>query len=174
MDLLEASVTADLLSRTASTSRVQTIVQLSLAPVFLLAAIGAFLNVMNTRLIWIADRVQRLDHQQEAENRSRAIERELQELPALQRRLKHAQVAINLSTLSALLISAIVALLFISAFVRPPLGTYVAVLWIAAMALIFVALLYFLLETRLATTTARQRRRLSRVIESKKSQNSDA
>ncbi|MBB3762988.1 DUF2721 domain-containing protein [Sphingomicrobium lutaoense] len=169
MDWIEASLAADFISRTSNTARVQAILQLSLAPVFLLAAIGAFLNVMNARLIWIADRVHRLDHQQEAENRPRAVERELEELPALRRRLKYAQISINLSTLSALVISGIVALLFISAFVRPAMGSYVAFLWVAAMGLLVAALTYFLLETRLATTTARQRRRLSRQIESKRS-----
>ena len=43
----------ELIQRTSSAVRVQHILQLSLAPVFLLAGIGAIMNVMVSRLIWI-------------------------------------------------------------------------------------------------------------------------
>ncbi|PZP18065.1 MAG: DUF2721 domain-containing protein, partial [Kocuria rhizophila] len=59
LDML--SLAGDLIARTSSTARVQEIVELSLAPVFLLAAIGALLNVVNSRLIWIVDRVNRIE-----------------------------------------------------------------------------------------------------------------
>ena len=57
----DAGITTTLIERTSSTVRVQHILQLSLAPVFLLAAIGAVLNVMNSRLIWIVERVNRIE-----------------------------------------------------------------------------------------------------------------
>ena len=155
------SPVGELLERTSSSLRVQEIVQLSLAPVFLLAAIGALLNVVNTRLVWIVDGIDRLE---------RAIERgcagrEAETMPALIRRRDHAQNAVNLCTAAALTICVIVATLFISAFIKPQIGTLVAVLWILTMLLLFAGLLFFLLETRLATTSARERRRLSREIE---------
>ena len=155
-----AGIATDLISRTASTARVQGIVQLSLAPVFLLAAIGAMLNVMNQRLIWIVDRVERLERREEEGRPSREVD----ELPALHRRQHYAQVAINLATAAALTICVVVALLFISAFIRPAIGTAVASLWIAAMALVFGSLFYFLRETQLATSTIRERRKLSKQI----------
>jgi hypothetical protein len=162
IDLLAISgdLASDLIARTSSTQSVQKIVQVSLAPVFLLAAIGAFLNVMNGRLIWLTDRVDRLD---ESENAGRP-DPALEELPVLRRRQTFAHSAVNLSTTAALLICIVVALLFVSAFVRPPLGTIVAVAWILAMGLVFTALLFFLLETRLATSSASERRRLSKKI----------
>ena len=55
-----SNIAFDLLERTASTLRVQEIVRLSLAPAFLLAAIGAVMNVMMGRLIWVADRIERV------------------------------------------------------------------------------------------------------------------
>jgi len=158
--LADSGFATDLISRTSSTAKVQAIVQLSLAPVFLLASIAALLNVMNTRLIWIVDRVTRLEQLEEAGAKSR----ELEELPALRRRQRYAHMAINLSTGAALLICSIVALLFISAFVKPALGTLVAFTWIIAMGLVFSALLLFLMETRLATTRASDLRALSREI----------
>ena len=42
------------------------------------------------------------------------------------------------------------------------IGTFVALLWIIAMALIFAGLLAFLMETRLATRSAREARKLAR------------
>ena len=51
MDIFAAGLASEIVARTSETARVQQMVQLSLAPVFLLAAIGAVLNVMNVRLI---------------------------------------------------------------------------------------------------------------------------
>lgn len=156
----DADITTTLIERTSSTVRVQQILQLSLAPVFLLAAIGAVLNVMNTRLIWIVERVNRIE---EAEEGGRGG-RETEELPALKRRRLLAQAAVNLSTAAALTICLVVALLFISAFIRPQIGTWVAAAWIVTMAQLVLALLLFLLETRAAITSPRERRQLSREI----------
>ena len=41
--------------------RVQQVVQLSLAPAFLLAGIGAVMNVMTNRLIWVANKIEELE-----------------------------------------------------------------------------------------------------------------
>ena len=161
MDFLSsssASFASELLERTASTARVQQMVQLSLTPVFLLAAIGAVLNVMNQRLTWIVDRVHTLERIAESELHSREIE----SLPVLRQRRTYAHAAINLSTAAGLLICTVVGLTFVSAFVRPALGSVVALCWIVAMALVFGALLFFLLETRLATKSTVATRRLSR------------
>ena len=53
LDLLAVSpnIAAELFERTASSFRVQEIVRLSLTPAFLLAAIGAVMNVMMSRQI---------------------------------------------------------------------------------------------------------------------------
>ena len=163
LTLLSINLASDIVSRTSSTLRVQEIVQLSLAPAFLLGAIGAVLNVMNVRLVWIVDRVDSLEKLRDEGGRDREIE----ELPALRRRQHYAHLAINCSTAAALLICVVIALMFVGALVRPPLGTFVALAWILAMLLVFTALLLFLLETRLATRTARDLRRLSRQIAEK-------
>lgn len=162
MDILSAgtSLAGELLQRTSSTVRVQQVVQLSLTPAFFLAAIGAFLNVMNQRLTWIVDRVHVLERAAEAD----VPNREIEDLPVLRQRRWHAHLAINLSTAAGLLICVVVALTFVSAFVRPPLGTVVALCWIFAMAFVFGALLSFLLETRLATKSTVDTRRLSRKL----------
>lgn len=162
MDLLAsgASVAGDLLARTANTARVQQVVQLSLTPAFLLAAVGAFLNVMNQRLTWIVDRVHLLEKLDEADIR----DREVDELPVLRRRRRYAHLAVNASTGAGLLICVVVSTTFVSAFVRPALGTVVALSWISVMVLVFSALLSFLFETQLATKSSSDTRLLSRKL----------
>ena len=164
------SITTDLIERTSSTARVQQIVQLSLAPVFMLAAIGAFLNVLNARLFWLIEKIERIERAMDRGSGGRRA----QELPALEQRRTYAQWAINLSTSAALTICLVVALLFVSAFIRPPLGTAVALSWIVTMSLLFLALLLFLLETRLATDTARERRRLSKKLTERKRESEES
>lgn len=168
-DLLASSdgfgIAGDLLERTASTIRVQRIVELSLAPVFLIAGIGAMLNVMNNRLTWIVDRARRMERALDNPEASARRKKEAEELPVLRKRQRLAHLAIDLSTAGALAICLVIATLFVSAFIRTPIGTLVAVLWIAAMALIFVGLLVFLMETRLATRSAREARKMGRAIE---------
>ena len=63
--------------------------------------------------------------------------------------------AITLSTISALLVAIVVAMLFLSAFIHFTLAVPVAALFIAAMASLVGALLAFLLEVRIATLTIR-------------------
>lgn len=154
------SITGELIERTSSTVRVQEIVQLSLAPVFLLAAIGAMLNVMNLRLTWLFDRIEFIERELEEGVETRMGE----ELPALRQRQTYAQKAVNLSTSAALTICVVVAVLFISAFIEPRIGTVVAVLWVATMVQLSAALLLFFRETTLASASARERRKRSREI----------
>ena len=73
---LHAPFAADILERTASTPRVQQVVQLSLAPAFLLSGIGAVMNVIMSRMIWIARRVENLEEKLE-EQRTAKQAREL-------------------------------------------------------------------------------------------------
>lgn len=145
----------DLIERTSSSFRVQQVVQLSLAPAFLLAGIGAVMNVMTNRLIWVADRVERITTL-DAEGRAGSA---LADLPALEKRRVYAQAAVMFSTASALTISVVIALLFVSAFIRPQLGTVVALAWIVTMVLLAIGLALFLLETLTAARRNRERRR---------------
>lgn len=168
--LTDGAFASELIERTASTRRVQGIVQLSLAPAFLLGAIAALLNVVNFRLTWIVERV----HSIEEAVDKRVAGREAEELPALRKRRFLAQSAVNLSAAAALTICLVIALLFISAFIRPQIGTLVAVFWIVTMVQLVAALLLFLLETRAATRSPRQLRRESREILKRREETSEA
>ncbi len=143
----------ELVARTSNTLVVQEIVRLSLAPAFLLAAIGAVMNVMMSRLIWVADRIERLEARLEA---GEAAGRE-GELALLQRRRRLAQRAVLLSTAAALTICVTIALLFVSAFITPQIGTLTALAWIATMALLIGGLILFVTETLVAARGHRAR-----------------
>src|SRR3546814_11099667 len=116
-DLLAASpnIATELFERTSSSFHVQEIVRLSLTPAFLLAAIGAVMNVMMSRLIWVADRIERVEHRLESEGES---ERALREMDWLVRRRLLEQRAVMFSTLAALPICVVIALLFVRAFIE--------------------------------------------------------
>ena len=152
-DLLVSLPGIDLIERTSSSLRVQNVVQLSLAPAFLLAGIGAVMNVMTNRLIWVANKIERILAADENGTAGDLVE----ELPALEQRRVYAQRAVMLSTASAFTISVVIMLLFISAFVRTPLGTLVAVSWLVTMALLMAGLASFLLETRTAARRNHER-----------------
>ena len=153
LDLLAAAPGIDLIERTSSTARVQQVVQLSLSPVFLLAAIGAVMNVMTSRLIWVANKIDKIMADDKA-GRSSDL---LSELPALEKRRVYAQRAVMLSTAAALTISIVIVLMFVSAFVTVPLGSLVALSWIVSMGFIVAGLGSFLMETRTAARRNRQR-----------------
>ncbi|AXK41896.1 DUF2721 domain-containing protein [Erythrobacter aureus] len=155
LDILTALPGSDLLERTSSTLRVQQVVQLSLAPAFLLAAIGAVMNVMTNRLIWVANKIERiLDAGDDGD--VAALRREL---PALEQRRIYAQRAVMFSTASALAISIVIVLLFVSAFVETALGSLVSAVWVICMGLLVAGLGSFWMETRTAARRNRQRMR---------------
>ena len=146
----QAPFALEILERTASTPRVQQVVQLSLAPAFLLSGIGAIMNVIMSRMIWIARRVENIEEKLE-EHRT---PRQVRELGWLMRRRKLMQGAIMFSTAAAVMISAVIMLLFISAYITSQIGTVIAFMWVLTMALLVTGLGFFLLETRLAAIGA--------------------
>ncbi len=64
------------------------------------------------------------------------------------------QGAIMFSTASAVMISAVIMLLFVAAYITAQIGTVIAFLWVLTMALLVTGLGFFLLETRLAALGA--------------------
>lgn len=146
----QAPFALEILERTASTPRVQQVVQLSLAPAFLLSGIGAIMNVIMSRMIWIAKRIETIEDKME-EHRT---PRQVREFGWLMRRRRLMQGAIMFSTASAVMISAVIMLLFISAYIYAQIGTLIAAMWVLTMLLLVTGLGFFLFETRLAAIGA--------------------
>ncbi|MGC1388493.1 MAG: DUF2721 domain-containing protein [Steroidobacteraceae bacterium] len=130
-------------------------IQIALTPIFLISAIGVTLNVLTSRLARIVDRARAMeDRLRVSEQRSES--RDLHAtLLVLARRAKWINAAITLITLSALFIALVVVMLFVNAFLRWELSAFIAGLFILSMSSLAAALLAFLIEVRIATTTLR-------------------
>lgn len=150
-EMLSAGIASDLIERTSSTPQVQSALQLSLAPAFLLVAIGSIMNVMMARLNWIAGRIERLEQLPEDQAAARSGECEW-----LRARRKLASRAIRFSIGAAVVISVVIALLFVSAYIEAKIGTLVALLWVVTVGLLITGLVSFLRETLLAGRGAPQ------------------
>ena len=155
VDLLAAAAhqtpfAAEILERTASTPRVQQVVQLSLAPAFLLSGIGAVMNVIMSRMIWISQRIENIEEKMDAQRTAK----QSREVGWLMRRRKLMQGAIMFSTAAAVMISAVIMLLFVSAYITSQIGTLIAAMWVLTMLLLVTGLGFFLFETRLAAQGA--------------------
>ncbi|TVV69978.1 DUF2721 domain-containing protein, partial [Sphingomonas solaris] len=123
-------------------------IQLAVAPVFMLAGIGSFLNVLTGRLNRVVDRARLLAEQQRSRVGDPAPR--LVELRHLDRRIRLASIAIWLCTASALMICFVVAGLFIAGLARLGFARTMAVGFVLAMLLLVAGLLVFLVEVRVA------------------------
>jgi len=124
-------------------------IQLAVAPVFLLTGVGALLSVLTSRLSRIIDRSRALDTQ--LGGRPPDSEAVIgAELRTLARRARLISQAIAACTLAALLVCAVIAMLFVGAFGRFDASVPVALLFVATMVALFVGLLAFLREIFIA------------------------
>lgn len=129
-------------------------IQLAVAPVFLLTAIGTFVNVLAGRIARVVDRARRLEADfQSFDFATRAEAR--RELAILDRRMRTVNTAIGLCTLSALLVCTVVAILFVGEIYPMRWTQAVALLFIAAMALLIAGLVLFLHEVQIALRSLR-------------------
>jgi hypothetical protein len=130
------------------------VIQLAVAPVFLLAGISGMLSVLSIRLGRIIDRARHLDgllSASEKQDRA-AIHREHN---SLRRRARLANWAITLCILCALLICTVIVVLFVGAFLSLGVTTVIAWLFVISMISLISALLIFLREIYLATSSLR-------------------
>ena len=135
-------------------SSIAHVIQLSVAPVFLLSGIGAILAVMTSRLGRIIDRARTLEAQLEAAPPDR-VSRIEADLDTLTHRARLIGPAITLCTATALLVCTVIAVLFLSAFLHFDASVPVALLFIASMLAFFLGLLWFLREILVATSSLR-------------------
>ncbi len=131
-------------------SQVAQTIQLALAPVFLLAGIGAFLNVCVGRLARIIDRARRVE-ERILTSRGKEHDRMVAEIRVLDRRMSVVNSAIFLTVVSACAICLVVILLFAGNLFGAHVGTLIAILFSLAMLLQAAAFGTFILEIRLGS-----------------------
>ncbi|HET9811638.1 MAG TPA: DUF2721 domain-containing protein [Sphingomicrobium sp.] len=140
-------------------SEIADIIQSVLAPVFLLAGIGAFLNVCAGRLSRIVDRARTIEPLLLA-SRGAEHDRYLREIRVLDRRMALVGRAIWQAVLAAVLICLVVVLLFAGTLVSGHFGTAIALLFMACMVLLGSGFATFLVETRIGSRAVRIRHAL--------------
>jgi uncharacterized protein DUF2721 len=140
-----------LVSYSAQAGDIAHLIQVALTPIFLISAIGVTLNVLTSRLARIVDRARATESalvRGEAQPEGRDLHANLE---VLARRARYINSAITFITLSALFISFVVVMLFMNAFLRWELSSFIAGMFILSMLALAAALLAFLIEVRIAT-----------------------
>jgi hypothetical protein len=138
-----------------SLSGLSQLIQLAIAPVFLLTGIAGILSVMTQRLARVIDRTRFLDPGGPATT-VRLPPHALAELATLRARMHLINRAIALCTYSALMVAAVIAALFLGALLGLHLAPLVALAFVLAMLLLIGGLMSFLREVHLATRFFRQ------------------
>jgi CBS domain containing-hemolysin-like protein len=128
------------------------LIQVALTPIFLISAIGVTLNVLTSRLGRVVDRAREAEERLSAGTQGSAVHRQLR---ILARRARYINAAITLITISALLISLVVVMLFVNAFLRWDISEVIAILFILSMLALAAAFTTFLIEVRIATKALR-------------------
>jgi uncharacterized protein DUF2721 len=131
------------------------LIQLAIAPVFLLTAVGTIISVLSIRLGRVVDRSRAL------EDRLRQLQPEGQkavreELNLLGRRVRLVYTAMVLAVVCALFVGLLIAVAFVDAFIEVDLSKFIGLLFIAAMLAFIVSLMVFLREIFLAVASARE------------------
>jgi|TARA_B100000768_G_C11244659_1_gene361208 hypothetical protein len=124
---------------------IASVIQMAVAPAFLLTGVGAILTVMTARLTRIVDRFRVLH-----ENSKDLKGYKQKELNLLMRRAKWTHWAIALTTISALLICVLIAVIFISTEISFDFNQFISTLFIIAMTSLIFGLLSFLKEVGLS------------------------
>ncbi|HEY7482567.1 MAG TPA: DUF2721 domain-containing protein [Gemmatimonadales bacterium] len=130
-------------------SAIAHVIQLAVAPVFLLTGVGAMLGVMANRLGRVIDRARVLEERLPAAPPDAAPDYRNQ-LGVLGRRSHLIQWAIGLCTASALLVCAVIVTLFVGAFLKTDVAGVIGAMFVAAMLSLSAGLILFLAEIRLA------------------------
>ncbi len=135
-----------------ATTGVIHVIQLAIAPVFLLTGVGAILSVLANRLGRVVDRFRAL-HTEQSSAPEFALPAIKAEMGVLAERARMIHWAIWLCTSCALLVCILIATLFLSSLAQTNLSIPISLLFILAMCALILALLCFLREIALARST---------------------
>lgn len=124
-------------------------IQLAVAPVFLLTAIGTTLSVLTTRLGRIVDRARRVEGRLHSVDPTQ-VPTTVRELQLLAGRARLIHVALTFGVGSALFVCLTIAAAFVGYMLDVRLGGAMAMLFIIAVAAYVAALLSFLREVFIA------------------------
>ncbi len=132
------------------------VIQLAVAPVFLLAGIAGMLNVLSVRLGRVVDRARivetHLAHEKHEDHRQTLQS----ETEALWNRIRLVNWSLRLFVSAALLVCFVIMTLFIGELILSDLSYLIASLFIGAMGLMIGGLVLFLIEVSISTRRIRE------------------
>ena len=141
---------------------VSTLIQLSVAPVFLLAGVAGLLNVFTSRLTRIIDKLESLDdyvHQKELEepnyHPSSAVKTRRNNLL---KRMQNTNLAIFFATATGLMVALVIISVFFSSLLSYNAETFISIAFVLAMFFLILALLVFLREISFTISYIRDKR----------------
>ena len=139
------------------------VIQLAVAPVFLLSAIGTIINALTGRLARAVDR-RRLVEERAKETAAETPQQleMLVELQLLARRITLVLWSIGFAVFSALLVCVLIGTAFVGAFTSLDLSRTVAILFLAAVVALTICLVLFMREVFLAALAVRYNVRVKR------------
>jgi hypothetical protein len=130
------------------------VIQLAVAPVFLLAGIGTIMGSLMNRLARIVDRARVLERDV-GSSATDPVAEVMLEAQTLRQRARAVQTAIALLVTCALLVTVLISIAFVGAFIAVDVTRVIAVMFIVAMCAFSAGLLAFLHEIRIAMSTFR-------------------
>ena len=137
-------------------ANIANVIQLAVAPVFLLTGIAGLLGVLSNRLGRITDRARIVESSLHRSRQSQRSARLVEESKLLWRRIRLINSAIRLCTSSALLVCLVIVVIFVGYYTVVDLSPVIGLLFISAMLVLLVGLVSFLREVHLATNTMKQ------------------
>lgn len=132
-------------------------IQLAVAPVFLLTALGTLLAVLSTRLGRIIDRARVLSGRKFGADQNDALEEHNEELRTLSQRRWLINYALICATLAALQVCLLIAIAFMGFMLHKNFSLLIAGLFVGAMGAFIITLVLFLREVLFAVASMRIR-----------------
>jgi hypothetical protein len=131
------------------------IIQLAIAPVFLIAGISNLLNVLTSRLARVVDRGRVIAAAMADASSDAEKGQWREELGGIDQRMSRINLAITLSTIALLSVCLLICALFAGEVASIDLSLVVVALFVLTMAALIAGLIAFLMEIRIATNMLR-------------------
>ncbi len=135
---------------------ISTLIQLSVAPVFLIAGVAGLLNVFTGRLSRIIDKLEKLDNyvssQEKKDSSFKENDKQIRRRRFLLMRMQNTNLAIFFATATGFMVALVILTVFSSALFSFHSETFISVFFILAMFFLIVSLVLFLREIYYTTS----------------------
>lgn len=132
------------------------VIQLAVAPVFLLAGIAGMLNVLSIRLGRVVDRARIVEMRLASERHAEHQDALQSEIEGLWKRVRLVNWSLRMFVCAALLVCLVIMTLFLGELTLADLSFMIATLFIGTMGLMITGLILFLIEVSISTRRIRE------------------